>query len=114
MKLRWQSTRSIGAIYDDAHETCYSTWDDNSTQIRIQLNNNDTFQSWSMEAGSWKKVQEGTFSYSDSKWPNITTSWVEGGKSYSENWKIIYANDSQAIIEYENGILYSAYYMTKQ
>lgn len=110
----WQSTRSIGAIYDDAHETCYSTWDDNSTQIRIQLNNNDTFQSWSMEAGSWKKVQEGTFSYSDSKWPNITTSWVEGGKSYSENWKIIYANDSQAIIEYENGNLYSAYYMTKQ
>ena len=110
----WQSTRSIGAIYDDAHETCYSTWDDNSTQIRIQLNNNDTFQSWSMEAGSWKKVQEGTFSYSDSKWPNITTSWVEGGKSYSENWKIIYANDSQAIIEYENGHLYSAYYMTKQ
>lgn len=110
----WQSTRSIGAIYDDAHETCYSTWDDNSTQIRIQLNNNDTFQSWSMEAGSWKKVQEGTFSYSDSKWPNITTSWVEGGKSYSENWKIIYANDSQAIIEYENENLYSAYYMTKQ
>lgn len=110
----WQSTRSIGAIYDDAHETCLNTLDEKSAQIRIQLNNNDTFQTWNIESGSWKKVQEGTFSYSDSKWPNITTNWVEGGKSYSENWKIIYANDSQAIIEYENGNLYSAYYMTKQ
>ena len=71
-------------------------------------------QPLSCSIDSDKRIQEGTFSYSDSKWPNITTSWAEGGKSYSENWKIIYANDSQAIIEYENGNLYSAYYMTKQ
>lgn len=110
----WQSTRSILAYYDDAHEKCLNTWDEKGAQVRIQLNNNDTFQTWNIESGSWKEVQKGTFSYSDSKWPTITTYWVEEGKNYSDNLKIIYVNDTQSILEYENGKVYSAYYMTKQ
>lgn len=120
---RWQSTRTIGAEFDDSGTTILNHWDwtlmgsstgneqrDNEN-IRMLLNNDGTFQSSAIVAGQWTKVQEGTFSYADNR---IILSFVDGGKTWAETWKVISVNDSEAIIEFhESDNIYHSYYMKK-
>ncbi|MBQ9231149.1 MAG: hypothetical protein IJ190_08200 [Prevotella sp.] len=118
---QWQSTRTIGAIYDngtvmnewDWTLTGVSTGDGNkdNENIRMLLNNDGTFQSWTLLYGEWTKVQQGTFSFEGRA---ITTSFVDNGKNYSETWNVVCSTDSGIIIElWDGNDVYLSYYMKK-
>lgn len=118
---QWQSTRTIGAIYDngavmnewDWTLTGVSTGNENkdNENIRMLLNNDGTFQLWALLYGEWTKVQQGTFSFEGRA---ITTSFVDNGKNYSETWNVVCGTDSGFIIElWDGNDVYLSYYMKK-